>query len=286
MKLGLKAAGSVVKETALQWNADQCLRLSAALAYYTVFSLAPLLLIATAIAGFVLGEEAVKGELSKQLSVLLGKQGADAINTLVANANKPVRGIVATVTGIAALLLGATGVFAELKSSLNLIWEARPKLSSGIRAFIRDRLLSFAMVASISFLLLVSLLVNTAISIASTFFGGQFEIPPLVLQTLYTLLSFVLTAFLFALIFKFLPEVDIEWRDVWVGALITALLFTIGRVLIGVYLGSSSLLSAFGASASIVLIMVWAYYSAAIVFFGAEFTEVYSRTHGSRVSHE
>lgn len=281
MKIALRPSLTLLKETASEWNADDCLRLSAALAYYTVFSLAPLLLLATAIAGFILGEEAVKGELSKQLSVLLGKQGAEAINALVANANKPAQGIIATIAGGVALILGATGVFSELKSSLNVIWDATPQKTSGIKAFFKDRLLSFAMVASIGFLLLVSMLVNTALSIASTFFSGHFEIPPALFQVFYTVLSFALTTFLFALIFKVLPEKKVEWRDVWVGALITALLFTIGRLLIGVYLGSSSVLSAFGASASVVLIMVWTYYSAAIVFFGAEFTEVYSRAHGS-----
>ncbi len=281
MKRRLKAFWILLKSTAADWNSDDCLRLSAALAYYTIFSLAPLLLIATALAGLFLGEEAVHGELTNQLRVLLGKDGAEAVNSMVANARKPTTGVLATIAGVVALLLGASGVFTELKSSLNLIWHSTPKKSAGVWGFIRDRLLSFAMMASIGFLLLVSMLVNAAISMVSTFFGERLGIPPSLLQVSYTLASLVLSTLLFALIFKVLPEKKIEWRDVWVGAAVTAVLFSIGRLLIGIYLGSSSLLSVFGASASVILILVWTYYSSAIVFFGAEFTEIFARTHGS-----
>ena len=273
----LRHVWELLKQSGIEWNNDNAMRLSAALAYYTIFSLAPLLLLATGIAGLVLGQDAVHGELTKQLTVLLGQDGAKAINDLIANARKPSSGVIATVSGVVALILGATGVFAELKSSLNLIWDATPKISTGVLGFLKDRLLSFAMVASIGFLLLVSLLVNTVISFMSNFFSGALTIPPFVLQSTYTLASLVLTTFLFALIFKVLPEKKILWRDVWLGAALTAVLFTIGKFAIGAYLGSTSVLSSFGPSASVILILVWTYYSSIILFFGAEFTEVHSR---------
>lgn len=277
MKRKLRHVWELLKESGIEWNNDNAMRLSAALAYYTIFSLAPLLLLATGIAGLVLGQDAVHGELTKQLTVLLGQDGAKAINDLIANARKPSSGVIATVSGVVALILGATGVFAELKSSLNLIWDATPKKSAGVLGFLKDRLLSFAMVASIGFLLLVSLLVNTVISFMSNFFSGALTIPPFLLQSTYTLASLVLTTFLFALIFKVLPEKKILWRDVWLGAALTAVLFTIGKFAIGAYLGSTSVLSSFGPSASVILILVWTYYSSIILFFGAEFTEVHSR---------
>jgi len=280
------SAWSLLRESAGEWNKDNCLRLSAALTYYTVFSLAPLLLLATAIAGFVLGEEAVNGELTKQLTFLLGNEGAKAINDLVANARKPSSGVIATVISVAALLLGATGAFAELKAALNEIWAATPKKLSGVVAYLRDRLFSFAMVACVGFLLLVSLLVNAAISFMSNFSSGYLSIPPFVLQSVNVLVSLALTTGLFALIFKILPDKDVKWQDVWIGAILTSVLFTVGKLLIGLYLGGTSVLSAFGASASVILILVWTYYSSMILFFGAEFTEVYSRRRGSKQNRE
>jgi len=277
MKTKLRHVWDLFKQSGIEWNNDNAMRLSAALAYYTIFSLAPLLLLATGIAGLLLGQEAVHGELTKQLTTLLGKEGAKAINDLIANASKPSSGVIATISGIVALLIGATGVFGELKSSLNQIWEVKVPPSSGVMGFLKERLLSFAMVACIGFLLLVSLVINTVISFMSNFFSGMFTIPPSVLQAIYTVASIFLTTFLFALIFKVLPDKKIQWRDVGLGAAVTAILFTVGKLLIGLYLGSTSVLSSFGPSASVILILVWTYYSSIILFYGAEFTEVHSR---------
>jgi membrane protein len=272
----------LLKETAREWNKDNALRLAAALSYYTIFSLAPLLILATAIAGFFLGDEAIKGELSGQLRGLIGDDGAEAVEGLVAGARKPTTGTIATVTSLLAILFGATGVFTELKAALNQIWNAEPKKSSGIWGFLKDRLLSFGMVASIGFLLLVSLLINAALAGVTKYFSGFIPIPPTVIHTLYSVISLGLVTVLFALLFKVLPEVKVQWRDVWVGATLTAVLFTVGKFLIGLYLGKSSIASSFGASASLALILVWTYYSSLILFFGAEFTQVYSEHHGSR----
>lgn len=279
-----KSVGTVwvlLKQTAREWNDDNAVRLGAALAYYTVFSLAPLLILVTAVAGFFLGEEAVRGELSSQLRGLLGPSGAEAVEGVVAGARKTSTGIFATIVGIVAILLGSTGVFTELKGALNEIWEAAPKKSEGIWGTIRTRLLSFGMVISIGFLLLVSLIANTALATASKYFSGLLPIPPALLQAIYAIVSLGLVTVLFALIFKVLPDIKIRWRDVWVGSFLTAVLFSLGKFLIGLYLGKSSVASSFGASASVVLILLWTYYSSLILFFGAEFTQVYSRHYGS-----
>lgn len=283
MRVKALASGSwsLLKETSSKWNKDNVLSLSAALSYYTVFSLAPLLVLATAVAGLVLGDEAIRGELSAYLQGFLGQESADAIEGFVANARKPASGIVATVTGTIALILGATGVFTELKTSLNKIWDAEPQASVGVKDLFKDRLLSFGMVVSIGFLLLVSMMVNAALSAASKYFSGYFPIPPVFLQWGYSLVSLGVVTVLFGMMYKFLPDKTIEWRDVWVGAVITAVLFTVGRVLIGIYLGKAGVANVFGASGSVVLILAWTYYSSVIVFFGAELTQVYSQRRGS-----
>ncbi len=275
-------AWSITKETANQWIDDDCMRLSAALSYYTIFSLGPLLILAISVAGFFLGAEAARGELSYQLTGLLGEEGAKAVEGIVAGAREEKSGVIATIVGFVILIIGATGVFAELKSALNFIWHAAPPKSSGVVAFLRARLLSFAMVLAIGFLLLVSLLLNAAVAITGKFMNGFLPLPEVALQGLTTLASFLVITILFALIFKVLPDKDVKWRDVWIGAAITSVLFSIGKLLIGLYLGKSSVASTFGASGSVVIILVWSYYSSLILFIGAEFTEVYSRRHGSR----
>jgi membrane protein len=272
----MKQIWSNLKASYREWNKDDSLRLAAALSYYTVFSIAPLILIVMAIAGFVFGEDAVHGEVSNQLRGLMGAAGAKAVEDIIANAHKPKTGIVATVIGVVVLLVGAMGVFTELKASLNKIWNAYPQKTKGIWAFLRARLLSFAMVLTIGFLLLVSLVINTVLSAASKYFSHYIPLSLGWLDVAYALISLGLVTVLFALIYKVLPERKVEWRNVWSGAFLSSILFTIGKYLIGLYLGKSTVASAFGASASVVIVMVWAYYSSSILLFGAEYVKINS----------
>ncbi len=278
MKAKLSWSWALIRETFQEWNNDNAFRLSAALSYYTVFSLAPLIILATAIAGFVFGDEAIRGELSSQLRGLLGREGAEAIEGIVVSARKPTTGIIATITGILVLIIGSTGVFTELKSALNQIWNIPPsKTFSGVKGLVLERLLSFAMVASVGFLLLVSLVANTVLAAATKYLSDILPIPGIAVQLAYNLVSVLIVTLLFAMLYRVLPDKPIAWRDTWIGAFITAVLFSLGKFLIGLYLGQSSITSAFGASASLALILAWAYYSSLIFFLGAEFTEVYSR---------
>jgi membrane protein len=272
----------ILKQSGVEWWGDNALRLSAALAYYTVFSLAPVLVLATAVAGKALGDQAATGELTSQLQRLLGQEDAGAVTALVKDARHPSTRVPATVLSTLVLVVAATGVFAELKSALNQVWAATPPPTASWKAFLKDRILSFAMVLSVGFVLLVSLVLNAAIAMASKYFAVFLPVPPWALATGDTLASLTMTTLLFALIFKWLPDTKIAWRDVWMGSLVTAVLFTIGRWLIGLYLGRTSVASAFGASASLAAVLVWSYYSSMILFYGAEFTEVFARTAGSR----
>ena len=269
----------LLKTTVAQWQEDKAPRLGAALAYYTVFSLAPLLIIVTAIVGFVLGPEAEKGQLQQQLESLLGPAGAVAAQQLIASASQPASGITATLLSLGALLLGATAVFGELKDALNTIWEVQSPPSGGLRTMIRDRFLSFAMVVCIGFLLLVSLVISTALEVLGRWMPG----PEGVMQIANFCISFAVITTLFALIFKVLPDVEIAWRDVWLGAAITSLLFTLGKYLLGLYLAHATVTSTYGAAGSLVVVLLWTYYSAQILFFGAEFTQAYVRHRGAQV---
>lgn len=276
MKQRFIHAWELLRETAIEWDKDNATRLGAALSYYTVFSLAPLLMLAVSVAGFFFGREAIQGELSSQLQGLIGKQGAEAVEGLIAGAWKPSSNVLATIAGVIALLIGATAVFTELRAVLNLVWDVAPQKINGAWALIKSRLLSFAMIGAIGFLLLVSLILNTALAMVSKYFSGIFPIPGFFAQLLYSGASFTLISLLFAAIFKVLPDKKVRWGDVWIGAVMTAALFTVGKFLIGLYLGRTSVASSYGASASLVLIMLWAYYSSLIFIFGAEFTQVYS----------
>jgi len=269
------------KETVNCWLEHNAFRLSAALAYYTVFSLGPLLLLAVAIAGLFFGQQAANGELTQQLRGLFGPQGAAAVQQLLASMSKSRYNVTASVVGAVILLFGATGVFTELKASLNEIWETHPKKSTGVMGFLHDRLLSFAMVLAIGFLLLVSLILSTVLAAASDSISRVIHVPPFFFHAVAFLSSFAVITLLFAAIYKVLPEASVRWRDVWVGAVMTSLLFTIGKTLIGFYLGRSSTTSPYGASGSIVIIMLWAYYSSLILFLGAEFTHVFAKRYGS-----
>lgn len=276
----LNIAFQLIKETVIEWNQDNVPLLAAALAYYTIFSLAPLLLIAIAIAGAVFGEEAARGEIVRQIEGLVGRQGAEAVQSMIQNAQQPGSGgTVATVIGVGLLLLGASGVFGQLQTALNTIWDVKPKPDQGMRSFLQSRFLSFAMVLVIGFLLLVSLVLSAILAGISTYFQGLFPFA-IVGQTINFLFSFAVITFLFAAIYKFLPDVKIPWKNLWIGAAVTALLFNIGKFLIGLYLGSSSVGSTYGAAGSLVVLLVWVFYSAQILLIGAEFTQVYSRYRG------
>jgi len=271
----------LVKDTAAEWSEDNVPLLAAALAYYTVFSLAPLLLIAIAIAGFFFGEEAARGEIIGQIQGLVGVEGAQAIQAMIQNANRPGSGgTTATIIGVVVLLFGASGVFGQLQVALNTIWEVKPKPGNGIKSFIQSRFLSFAMVLVIGFLLLVSLVLSAVLAGVSHYFGSLVPGFLIVGQTVNFVISFGVVTVLIAGIYKFLPDVDIPWKNLWVGAGVTALLFNLGKFLLGLYLGSSSVSSAYGAAGSLVVVLIWVFYSAQILLFGAEFTQVYSKYRG------
>ncbi|MGE5656014.1 MAG: YihY/virulence factor BrkB family protein [Actinomycetota bacterium] len=277
----IKTIFSLLKETFKEWQEDKAPTLAAALAYYTIFSLAPLLIILIAIAGLAFGQEAAQGLLVGQLQSLVGRGGAETIQDLVANASHPQSGIVATLIGIATLLWGASNVFTNLKEALNMIWNATPPPNQGAFNFLRDRLLSFAMILSIGFLLLVSLVVSSVLAALSQWLNGLLHVPVGVWQLIDFGISFSVVTLLFALIYKFLPDIKLDWNDVWIGAAITSVLFTIGKSLIGLYLGNSSIASAYGAAGSFVVVLLWINFSAQILFLGAEFTQVWAKRYGS-----
>jgi len=274
---------TLLKEAANEWMEDNALRLSAALAYYSIFSIAPLLVIAISIAGWVLGPEAVSGQLQQELAKTVGTEGAGAIQSMVQSASKPSSSIIAGVVGFVTLIIGATGVFGALKDALNTIWEVKAKAGLGIKGFLKDRLLSFGMVLVIGFLLLVSLMLTSALAIVNKTIGDALSVPTFIWGVLTFIISFAVVTALFATIFKMLPDVKVEWRFVWIGAVVTALLFEIGKFLLGWYLGMESTKSSYGAAASVVLLLLWVYYTSLILFFGAEFTQVYARRVGGRV---
>lgn len=273
-------AGRLLKDTFTAWSEDKASRLGAAVAYYTVFSLAPLLVIVIAVAGLAFGERAVRGEIIGQIQGTVGHGDAQLIQSMVASAHKPSTGIIAAVLGVATLLLGATGLFGELQDALNTIWKVAPK-QRGILTQVRARLVSFGMVIGIAFVLLVSLVISAGVSAVGQFIGGVLPVPEIVLQVINFAISFGIVILLFAMMYKVLPDVEIAWRDVWIGAAVTSLLFTVGKLLIGLYLGHSGVASTYGAAGSLVMLLLWVYYSAQILFFGAEFTHVYTSRFGS-----
>ncbi|HEX6737405.1 MAG TPA: YihY/virulence factor BrkB family protein [Vicinamibacteria bacterium] len=270
----------LVKQAFDDWNQDNAPRLGAALSYYTLFSLAPLLIVAIAVAGLVFGQDAAQGQIVGELRGLVGPAGAQAVEEMIKNSRREEAGILATVLGLITLFLGATGAFAELKSSLNVVWDVESP-SAGVWGLVRSRLWAFALVLAVGFLLLVSLIVSAAVAATDTILARFVTEPSVILHALNTALSLIVITALFALIFKYLPDAAVSWGDVWVGAVFTSALFTLGKFLIGLYLGHSSLGSVYGAAGSIVVVMVWVYYAAQIFFFGAELTQAYARRHGS-----
>ncbi|HEY6171932.1 MAG TPA: YihY/virulence factor BrkB family protein [Candidatus Kapabacteria bacterium] len=256
---------------------DKVFKMTASLSYYTLFSIAPLLLIVIAIAGSIFGEEAARGEIVYQIEGLVGKSGAEVVQSLIKSAAFETSGLFATIISIVIILLGAMGVFIELKESLNIIWGVEPRPGKPILQLIKFRIGAFSMVLIMGFLLLVSLMLSTLIVILNTYMGNNFPVLLPAVEIMNIILSFAVTTLLFAMIFKFLPDVLLHWKYVWIGAIMTSLLFSGGKYLIGLYLGSSSFSSAFGAAGSLVVLLVWLNYSALILFFGAEFTQLYRK---------
>lgn len=277
--MGIKAPFSVIWETIKEWVDDNAPRLSAALAYYTLLSVAPLLIIIIAIAGVFFGESAARDQVMSQMQDLVGQQGAQAIQTAISNAHQSPHGTLAVAVGIITLVVGATGAFAELQSAMNAIWDVKPRPGGAAWGFIRKRLLTFGMVLAIGVLLLVSLVVSAALSAIQTYFTNLLPGAATIWQIVNLAVSLLVATLLFGLIYKVLPDVKIRWHDVWIGALVTAILFTAGKFAIGFYLGHASAASSYGAAGSLVVVLIWVYYSAMIFFFGAEFTQVYARRH-------
>ena len=278
-----KGYPALLKETGSEWLEDKVPRLGAALAYYTALSIAPLLVIAIAIAGLVFGQDAARGHTLDQVRGMVGAEGAKAIEAMVASADKPRTGAIAAALGVVTLLAGAMGVIGQLQDALNTIWEVAPKPGRGILGLLKDRLLSLGMVLSLGFLLLVSLILSTTTTVLGTFFVGLIPAVAPALEAVNFLVSLVVVTLLFAMIFKLLPDAKVAWGDVWVGAILTAMLFTVGKFLLGLYLGRSGISSTYGAAGSLVVLLVWVYYSAQIVFFGAEFTKTYANRYGSHI---
>nr|WP_145550546.1 YihY/virulence factor BrkB family protein [Variovorax boronicumulans] len=273
---------ALCKQAVQSWSDDYAPSMGAALSYYSVFSMAPLLLIVISVAGLVFGEEAARGELFGQLAGLMGADAAKTLETLLASVNKPAQGIVSTLIGLGVLLIGATTVFGELQNALDRIWRAPARnTSGGLWNLLHTRLLSFGMVLGIAFLLMVSLVLGAVVSALGKWWGDAFVGWEIVAQLINIVLGFALTTGVFAMIYKIMPRVHVRWYDVWIGAAVTALLFTLGRFLIGLYIGKSGVASSFGAAGSLIVIFVWVYYSAQVFLMGAEFTWLYAKQYGS-----
>ncbi|MGH8001772.1 MAG: YihY/virulence factor BrkB family protein [Brasilonema sp.] len=281
--MNFKAIVGLFQETFHEWSKDKASRLAAALSYYTIFSIAPLLIIVIAIAGAVFGEAAAQGAIVGQLKDLVGKDGAGVIQEAIKNASQPKTGTIASIISVVVLLFGATGLFNELQDALNTVWEVQPKPGRVMKNMVRQRVTSFAMVLAIGFLLLVSLVISGVLTALVAYFKNVVPGVGFIWQPVNFLLGFAITTLLFGLIFKVLPDVKITWNDVLIGAALTSLLFSIGRYLLGQYLGNGSFGSAYGAAGSVVVILAWVNYAAQILFFGAEFTQVYARKYGSRI---
>jgi membrane protein len=274
--MSAKTLFQILQATFASWNRHEAPRLGAALAFYTILSLSPLVIIVLALAGLIFNRSTAQAHILSQVQGMIGPDGGKAVESMLASAQRPAAGILGTIVGLLSLLFGASGVFTELRSALNLIWEVTPEKTSGVVRLLRERFFSFGMVLSIGFLLLVSLVVSTILAAIGKFFGGLLPVPSPVVAVLNFFLSYLGVAVLFGLIFRLVPEAKVRWRNVWLGALVTALFFSIGKTLIGLYLGKSSVGSAYGAAGSVIVVIVWVYYSAQIFFFGAEFTHAYT----------
>lgn len=270
-----QALWRILKRAVAGWWTDNVPRLGASLAYYTLFAMAPILIISIAIAGFFFGAEAVRGEVVGQIRGLVGDTGARAVQSMLENAAKPSSSRLATILGLGTFFLGSTGAFLELQTALNAIWRVKPRPNAGIKAMLVQRLVSFGLVIGVGFVLLVSLVVSAGLAALDRYVGSAFPAIAVVWTGLNVLVSLGVITLLFAMIYQFLPDVDLSLRDVWVGALVTAGLFSVGKNLIGLYLGTSAIGSSYGAAGSVVVLLVWVYYSAQVVLLGAEFTRAY-----------
>ena len=282
-----KSIVALFKNTASEWIEDKCPQLGAALAYFTVFSLAPLMLVLLAVFGLFFGSsEHAREKITEQLQYFIDPSGIKVIKDIAASAAKPTSSVLATSLGIIVALFGASGVFGQLQDALNTIWGVKPKPGAGLLGFLRARFLSFAMVAGVCFLLLVSLTVETVLRGLSGYLRSILPGGDTLALVLFFLFDLVVIVLLFAMIFRFLPDAKIAWRDVWVGATLTAVLFVIGKFFLGLYLGSGAAGSAYGAASSLITLLLWIYYAAQILLFGAEFTQVYTNTYGSHIEPE
>jgi len=279
----MKRLFALLKDTGIEWYEDSAPRLAASLAYYTLLSTAPLVLLSVSVAGIAFGEEAARGQIAEQLGNAVGPQAASVLEAIAKNAHQSEGGIISSIVSIALLLLGASGVFGELQTTLNAMWGVKPKSGRGVRGFIHDRFLTFTMVLGVAFMLLVSLVISAVLSAAGRYFTDALPGGSTLWQGVNFLFSFGVITALFALIFKTVPDAEVRWRDVWVGAAVTAFLFTIGKLLLGMYLGSSTVASSYGAAGSVVAYVVWVYYASQILFLGAEFTQVYARMQGTPI---
>jgi len=282
--MGITNSVSLLKQTFNKWSDHNAPRLGAAVAFYTLLSFAPLLVLLAALAALIFSKEAAQNGLIEEARQMIGARGADTVKSLLENAQKPSSGVFASIVAFVTLLFGASGVFTELRAALNTIWDATPKDSSGLMGMLKDKLFSFGMVLSVGFLLLASLIISAGLALIGKYFGDLVPLPAPVLLGINFLVSFGVITVLFAFMFKYVPAIHIAWRYVWIGAVGTALLFAIGKLLLGLYLGKASVGSAYGAAGSLVAMIVWVYYSAQIFFFGAEFTRVYADAHGDRES--
>src|SRR5438270_5216288 len=273
---------TLLKQTFSEWLEDQAPQLGAALAYYTVFSLAPLILLLLAIVGFIFHNDPAGAwrRVTEQMSYFLDQSAMDVVANIAQTASQPNKGMLATIIGILLALFGASGVFGQLQNALNIIWGVKAKTGAGLAGFIRSRFLSFAMVAGVCFLLLVSLVFESLLKSFSHYIQTIFPGGIVIALGVYSIFDLAVVVLLFALIFKYLPDVKIQWRDVWIGAVMTAIFFAIGKWALGLYLGSGTAASAYGAASSLITLLLWIYYSSQILLFGAEFTQVYAERAG------
>lgn len=285
IKNKLKSFWDFIYQVVDKFIEDKAPKFGAALSFYTVFSLAPILVIAVTVAGFIYGPEAARGEIYNQIDGLIGKEGALVVETALKNAQYSWSGVVSIVISLLTIIIGSTVVFVDIQDSLNLIWKVKPKPGFDIvKSILKDRLKSFAVVLVCGFLLVVSLVVSAIISAINKYVDGSlFKIPPYAIEGLNNLVTLIIIFILFMMLFKFLPDVHIKWRYVWFGALITSILFVAGKFLIGIYLGTSTLSSKYGAFGSLIILLIWIYYSAQILFLGAEFTYVYANKFGEGI---
>ncbi len=281
--VSLKQLVNLFRRSFDEWNRHNDTRLGAALAFYTILSISPLVILTIAIVSLIYNQSAAKTHLLDEVQSLVGWQGRVSVETILESGRKFSTGIVSTIVGVITLLVGASGVFQELRADLNEIWDTKPDAASGIRGFLRERVFSFGLVLAVGFVLMVSLLISAALAAVAKFFSNLLPVPPLLLDLFNNLVSLAGIAVLFACILKYVPACRVEWKDVRIGATVTAILFVIGKALLGIYLGMSTTASSYGAAGSLVVLVVWVYYSAQIFYFGAEFTHVHSLANRDKI---